>query len=109
MSSDKTKYISINNDAATIQVNGITIEDMSKFTYLGGIINSLGTADDTISAICKKSRVKLAQLRGALRQRKMRLDTRGRLLETFIKPVLLYGLETLVTRKKRCVKTRGSD
>ena len=65
--------------------------------------SSIITTDSDISKAvasnCKKARLAIVKLRAALVSGTLRLKTKCRLIEIFLKPILLYGPETSITRK----------
>ena len=101
ISVEKTKSIVINTkDNTNVPINVLSeqVEQVNHFEYLGSIIASDGSADKAISARISKTRIAMLRLRPALVSKKLTLRNKGLLIETFLKPVLLYGLETLVIR-----------
>ena len=102
MSASKTKYMCVNMDGeeAPLKVNGQKIDKVDRFVYLGSVIRPDCTIDDAVSANCLKARVQLKHIRAALRCSSLNWISKSGLLNTFISPVLLYGLETVVLRQK---------
>ena len=101
ISVEKTKSIVINTkDNTTVPINVLSeqVEQVNLFEYLGSIIASDGSADKAISARISKTRIAMLRLRPALVSKRLTLRNKGLLIETFLKLVLLYGLETLVIR-----------
>ena len=101
ISVEKTKSIVINTkDNTNVPINVLSeqVEQVNHFEYLGSIIASDGSADKAISARISKTRIAMLRLRPALVSKKLTLRNKGLLIETFLKPVLLYSLETLVIR-----------
>ena len=97
----KTKSIVIKTkDNTNVPINVLSeqVEQVNHFEYLGSIIASDGIADKAISAPISKTRIAMLRLRPALVSERLTLRNKGLLIETFLKPVLLYGLETLVIR-----------
>ena len=101
ISAEKIKTIVINrNDNTIVSINVLSEQDeqVNHFECLGSIIASDRSADKAISARISKTRLAMLRHRPALVSKRLTLRNRGHLIETFLKPVLLYGLETLVIR-----------
>ena len=101
ISAEKTKTIIMNpNDNTIVPINVLSeqVEQVNHFECLGSIIASDGSADKAISARISKTRIAMLRLRPALVSKMLTLRNQGLLVETFLKPVMLYGLETLVIR-----------
>ena len=97
---DKTVWMTVGGDTEreTIEIGDQVIRRVREFTYLGSPINDRGTAESAIKHNVTKARRQLVRLRPALRSNMLTLSMKAKLLETFIKPVLLYGLSTIVLR-----------
>lgn len=104
ISAGKTKFMRFNTEEGTIKINGCQIEEVDKFTYLGGVITLDGVADATVTLNYQKARLALVKLRAALVNGSLRKTTKLQILETFVKPILLYNLETIVTRQRDFVR-----
>ena len=63
-----------------------------------------GDLSAMVSHNVRKARIALARLRPALTSGSLGVGTKARLVETFIKPILLYSLETGVVRIKDVAK-----
>ena len=83
-----------------IRVDEKKLKVVSKFNYLGSIIITDSDISKAVASNCKKPRLATLKLRAALVSGTRRLKTKCQLIEIFIKPLLLYGLETSITRKK---------
>ena len=81
-----------NNEVIT--VNGLALEDVEKFIYLGATVCKQGGGEEDIKARLGKARgafVKLNQVwNSSSVSRKMKI----RLYKTLVKPVLMYGCAT---------------
>ena len=101
ISVEKSKSIVINtNDNIIVPINVLSeqVEQVNNFEYLGSIIASDGSTDKAISARISKTRIAMLRIRPALVSERLTLRNKGLLIETFLEPVLLYGIETLVIR-----------
>src|SRR6476469_9796522 len=78
-------------------VEGQSVEQVSKFRYLGSLISGDGRCLDDV-----KTRIGIAKdafnKRKELLTRSIRVDLRKRLVKTLVWPVVLYGCETWIIR-----------
>src|SRR6478736_6417392 len=98
----KTKAMVVSRNGGermNIPVEGQSVEQVSKFRYLGSLISEDGRCLDNV-----KTRIGMAKdafnKRKELLTRSIRVDLRKRLVKTFVWPVVLYGCETWTTRKE---------
>src|SRR6476619_7613271 len=86
-------------ERVNITVEGQSVEQVSKFRYLGLLISEDGRCLDDV-----KTRIEMAK--DAFNKRKdlltssIRVDLRKRLGKTLVWPVVLYGCETWTMRKQ---------
>ena len=81
-----------NNEAIT--VNGVALEDVEKFTYLGATVCKQGGGEEDIKATLGKARGAFVKLKRVWSSSSMSKRTKIRLYKTLVKPVLMYGCET---------------
>ena len=100
MSFNKTKWMAItqtpHNDAR-LNIDGHEIERLSRFNYLGSIIEDDSNPKSAVRENVKRARFALIRIRCALRSNKLRMKMKSHLIEFYVKPVLYYGLETIIT------------
>src|SRR6476469_9330817 len=99
----KTKAMVVSRsvgEGVIITVEGQSVEQVSKFRYLGSLISEDGRCLDD-----DKTRIGMAKdafnKRNELLTRSIRVDLRKMLVKTLVWQVVLYGCETWTTRKKR--------
>ena len=81
-----------NNEAIT--VNGVALEDVEKFTYLGATVCKQGGGEEDIKARLGKARGAFVKLNRVWSSSSVSRKTKIRLYKTLVKPVLMYGCET---------------
>ena len=98
----KTKAMVVSRNGGervNITVEGQSVEQVSKFRYLGSLISEDGRCLDDV-----KKRIGMAKdafnKRKELLTRSIRVDLRKRLVKTLVWPVVLYGCETWTMRKE---------
>ena len=99
MSFAKTKWMAITptttSDAQLI-IDGQEIEKVNRFKYLGSIIEDDGNPRSAVKDNIRRARYALIRIRCALRSNKLTMKMKTHLIECYVKPVLYYGLETIV-------------
>ena len=73
-------------------------EQVYHFEYLDSTISFDGRAVKAVRARISKTRIAMLRFRPALVSTRLTLRNKGLLIETFLKPVLIYGFEILVIR-----------
>ncbi|KAG7302389.1 hypothetical protein JYU34_013918 [Plutella xylostella] len=96
----KTKEMRLRSlDDQPLQINGVDVERVSKFTYLGGVVDPTGGTDLDIESRLNKARGAFAQLKPVWSSSVITRRTKVRIFESNVKSVLLYGCETWFVRK----------
>ena len=100
LSTEKTKWMEISplsdTNGSKIVVNGQEIEKVQNFEYLGSLLDASGDTLCTVRNNVSKARRALTSLRPLLRTNGIRVKTKAQLVQCFILPILLYGLNTIV-------------
>jgi len=81
-----------NNEAIT--ANGLALEDVEKFIYLGATVCKQGGREEGIKARLGKAREAFVKLNRVWNSSSVSRETKIRLYKTLVKPVLMYGCET---------------
>jgi len=82
----------------SFMIGAHTVDLVTNFTYLGVMINSkLGRSSSEIRRRIEIARSQFSQLEIPLWKTHVSLATKIRILQVLVLPVLLYGVETLVT------------
>ena len=104
ISNPKTEIMVVSSEATNqlhsdMGIDGRKPKVVSEFNYLGSIITTDSDISKAVASNCKKARLAIVKLKAALVSGTLRLKTKCRLIEFFVKPILLYGLETSITKK----------
>uniref|UniRef100_A0A8D9EQ38 Craniofacial development protein 2 n=1 Tax=Cacopsylla melanoneura TaxID=428564 RepID=A0A8D9EQ38_9HEMI len=102
INTSKTKFMivskkQINN--VNLYINNARIERVSKYTYLGTIINEAWDNSQEIKSRIGKARSIFNSMSAAFKSHNLTLDTKVRLLRCYVFSVLLYGVETWTLTK----------
>ncbi|CAH8290778.1 unnamed protein product, partial [Schistosoma rodhaini] len=102
ISISKTKYMIINKKAITsnVKINNKDIEEVGSFHYLGSTINNKGTPDCAITYNIEKAKNAIIKIKPILKSKELNLDTKAKMVDSSIIPILTYGLESIVLRKQ---------
>ena len=97
-----------NNEAIT--VNGLALEDVEKFNYLGATVGKQGGGEEDIETRLGKARGAFVKLNRVWNSSSVLRKTKIRLHKTLVKPVLMYGCETWKmnegdAKKSMCFRT----
>ncbi|KAK3759533.1 hypothetical protein RRG08_045818 [Elysia crispata] len=91
----KSKILKINSaSTAPILLEDVALEEVESFTYLGSIVDKKGGTDADVRVRIGKARAAFKQLKNVWKASKLTKNTKLRLFNTTVKPVLLYGAET---------------
>ena len=80
--------------ACTIQASGKIIKQVEQFNYLGSYITSNGKCDKEISRRIGMAKSAFQRMKTVLLNPKLHMDTKQRVLRTYIMPILTYGSDT---------------
>ena len=86
------------SSATPVHVKGCAPKETDSFEYLGSVISKDGNCERAIAHRISKARMATLRLRPALVSHSLSLATKALLIEVFLKPVLLYALDTLVMK-----------
>jgi hypothetical protein len=91
----KTKEMCISlNSKEPLRVYNKTIERVTQFTYLGGIIDNTGGTEADIVARIRKAQIAFSALNNIWQSTTYSTQTKLRIFNTNVKAVLLYGCAT---------------
>ena len=94
---EKTKIMKCNNTCNNpVKIEGVPIEEVDHFTYLGSIVDKGGGTERDVKQRIIKARTAFIQLNKIWAAKNIKTTTKLRLFNTNVKSVLLYGSETWV-------------
>ena len=95
----KTKVLS-NTEMQDFNLDGEAIEVVEAYKFLGATINRNGTCEEEISTRIGKGKAAMLGLSKLWKDRSITLQTKKKLVETLVFPVVLHGSEPGVLKKK---------
>ena len=94
----KTKVVKVySRSSEPISLESGTVEEVQDFIYLGSNISTNGGADKDVELRTNKARHAFRTLRPVWLSSQLSINTKIRIFNTNVKPVLLYGCETWKT------------
>ncbi|XP_023231892.1 uncharacterized protein LOC111631815 [Centruroides sculpturatus] len=98
---DKTKVLTTDGSRATVYLNGVQIEQVQEFKYLGSLIKEkkVASSNETHARIGQAAHAFASLKWFVWRKNNISLMTKIRLFRTLVIPILLYGSETCTLLK----------
>ena len=91
----KTKVLKINTTITeSVRLDNDLLDEVTYFTYLGSVVDIQGGTEADVKARIGKARTAFLQLKNVWSSRDLTLQTKIRIFNSNVKPVLLYGSET---------------
>lgn len=87
-----------------VTCGGETLEQVTVFKYLSGLITATGSTEEDAEARCKKAQIAFYILRPIWRSQCISLWTKLRIFNSKVKSVLLYGSRTWRLTKRIIAK-----
>lgn len=109
-SKTKTFAVGLSTSEPTLHINNIPVESVPDFRYLGSSLLPTGQAKDEVKLRMDRARVAFLQLQNSLwRRSEISLQTKVRVYQASIRPILLYGCETWPLRCEDIRKLEAFD
>jgi len=107
----KTKILQVlsSSSSSTVQVADGHVEVVDAFVYLGCMIDSSGSSRGEVLRRIGLARSCMNMLERRIWKSSIRLETKLRLYQTYIVPVLMYGCETWANTKYLLSRLDASD
>ncbi len=93
----------------SIKVDGIRLEQVEKFKYLGHIITDDGRSDNEIRRRIEIARKNFINMKDVLTTRRLNLETRKRIMRCYVLSTFLYASETWTFSKELCQKVEAFE
>ena len=81
------------NPTCNIKINGTTLRQTQQFKYLGTIISSDGKCHTEVKSRISQAKMTFHKMKHILTNINLSLETRKRVLKSYIEPILVYGCE----------------
>ena len=91
----KTKVLRISTATTEpVRLDDDLLEEVNSFTYLGSVVDIQGGTKADVKARIGKARAVFLQLKNVWSSKDLTLQTKIKIFNSNVKPVLLYGSET---------------
>ena len=100
----KTKIMTTGN-LNKFKLDGMEIEIIDSYTFLGTIITRDGSKSKEINRRISSGRLVMIKLEKIMKDRDLTATTKSKIVETMIFPIVMYGSESWTVRKKERKKT----
>ena len=81
------------NPTCNIKINGTTLRQTQQFKYLGTIISSDGKSHTEVESRISQAKTTFHKMKHILTNINLSLETRQKVLKSYIEPILVYGCE----------------
>ena len=113
VNSKKTEVMVSSKLGKKVQIkdgNNVELKQVKEFCYLGTVIEEKGGCSKAVRARIGKAWQKWREVTGVVCDERMSLKTKAKIYESVIRPVLLYGTESVALRRgeeRRLEKNRN--
>ena len=101
LNTQKTKIMA-SGPITSWQTDGVTVETMTDFIFLGSKITLDGDCSHEIKRCLLLGRKAMTNLGSILKSRDITLPTKVRLVKAMVLPVAVYGCESWTIKKAEC-------
>ena len=92
-------FIGNHAEEASCNINGVVLENVDSFQYLGRVITSSNNDTKAVEKLISKGWNAYNKVKTVLKNRKTPMSTKKKTFETYILPCITYGAETITWRK----------
>ena len=92
-----------------ITTNGAMLRQVNSFKYLGTSITENGKSDFEIKSRIGQAKSAFQKMRSVLCSKDLSIDTRKRVLQCYIEPILMYGCEAWTMNKTMTRKLEATE
>ncbi|KAK3568969.1 hypothetical protein QTP86_021380, partial [Hemibagrus guttatus] len=103
VSRSKTEYMCVNEreGSGTVRLQGEEVKKVQEFKYLGSTVQSNGECGKEVKKRVQAGWNGWRKVSGVLCDQKISARIKGKVYRTVVRPVMLYGLETVSLRKRQ--------
>ncbi|KAI8513394.1 hypothetical protein Bbelb_100330 [Branchiostoma belcheri] len=111
ISTKKTKVMAATKQPTVLRIfcQGVQLEQVSTFKYLGAIIDETAGSSREVSARLGAARTALSSLDVIWKERVLKMSTKMRMLRALVWPVVTYGCEAWTLHAKDTQKTEAFE
>ncbi|KAK3518309.1 hypothetical protein QTP86_020982 [Hemibagrus guttatus] len=103
VSRSKTEYMCVNErkGSGTVRLQGEEMKKVQEFKYLGSTVQSNGECGKEVKKRVQAGWNGWRKVSGVLCDQKISARIKGKVYRTVVRPAMLYGLETVLLRKRQ--------
>ncbi|XP_065664573.1 uncharacterized protein LOC136086217 [Hydra vulgaris] len=103
VSRSKTEYMCVNEraDGGQVQLQGVDLVKVDKFTYLGSRVQSNGGSEREVKKRVQAGWCGWHKVSSVICDRRVSARMKGKIYRTVVRPAILYGLETVALTKRQ--------
>ena len=109
----KTKFMVVSKEqniqAHPLHLNNEAIEQVHQFKYLGCYLTEQGSCTEEVSIRIEQARSAFIKIKKLVCDRNLSINLRIRLVQCYVFPVLLYGIEGWTLNKAQCKKLEAFE
>lgn len=110
LNKNKTKVMTTKEENLKIIIEGVEIEQVQQFEYLGTIINNAGTEDAEINQRIEKAmRIFHSMNKKFISRKEITKETKMKIFKTIYRPILTYGAESWVLSERQKNKIQAAE
>ncbi|XP_065645289.1 uncharacterized protein LOC136075780 [Hydra vulgaris] len=111
VSRSKTEYMCVNEraDGGQVQLQGVDLVKIDKFTYLGSRVQSNGGSEREVKKRMQAGLCGWHKESGVICDRRVSARMKGKIYRTVVRPAMLYGLETVALTKRQVREMEMSE
>ena len=113
LNSKKTEVMVVSRDKVPPEcdlfINNTKLKQQNQFKYLGALIASDGRNNTEISSRIAQAKSNFQRMKTILTNKNISIQTRKRVLECYIEPILMYGCEAWTISKQTQKKLEATE
>ena len=99
----KTKYLCVNgeNDKEIVKMEDKKVPKVNKFKYLGSTVQEYGSCEKEIKKKVQVGWNGWREVSGVICDKRLPARVKGKVYSSVVRPAIVYGVETVVVKKKQ--------
>ena len=99
----KTKYLCVNgeNDKEIVKMKDKKVPKVNKFMYLGSTVQEYGSCEREIKKKVQVGWNGWREVSGVICDKRLPARVKGKVYSSVVRPAIVYGVETVVVKKKQ--------
>ena len=109
VSRSKTEYLKVEgvDDGEELKLQGENVKRVNNFKYLGSTVSSDERCEEEVRRRIQAGWMGWKKVPGVLYDRKLSARVKGKMYKRVVRPVMLYGIETVAVTERQVIKLRS--